>query len=175
MGYTRRVGCHVVHRAEEIRLASAQRAATIVSYYNYSLLLPLHFSPFPLSLASPTLSLDLTTMLQRRLAPLTAFSRISSRIAAPATSVAWQRCRRPYSIHADVASGSKLLDLDHTKLSIEQTTAPKPLQPQEELVFGRTFTGIWAPRCTASQPANFQCHRPYAVDGMDGHGRMVST
>lgn len=116
-------------------------SCTPVSNYNYSLPLPLHFSSLPRSPTSPRLFSKIPTMIQRRLAPLTTVSRISSRITAPASSFASLRCRRQYSIHADAASGSKLLDIDPTKLSIEQTSAPKPLQPQEELVFGRAFTG----------------------------------
>lgn len=80
-------------------------------------------------------------MLQRRLLPLTSFSRISSRVAAPLSCRPSHRCRRPYSIHADAASGKQLLDIDVSKLAITKTTSPKTLLPPEELVFGRTFTG----------------------------------
>lgn len=57
------------------------------------------------------------------------------------------RCRtqtqtqRPYSIHADASVGSKIQDIDPTKLSITRTSSPKALLPPEDLIFGRNFTG----------------------------------
>jgi branched-chain amino acid aminotransferase len=37
--------------------------------------------------------------------------------------------------------GTKIQDIDPTKLSITKTTTPKGLLPPEELIFGRNFTG----------------------------------
>jgi branched-chain amino acid aminotransferase len=51
------------------------------------------------------------------------------------------RCRRAYSIHADASVGTKIKDIDPTKLSITKTTTPKDLLPPEELLFGRNFSG----------------------------------
>ncbi|KAK6582462.1 hypothetical protein PZA11_004870 [Diplocarpon coronariae] len=47
---------------------------------------------------------------------------------------------RLYSIQAEAASTIKLQEIDPSKLSITKTTTPKELVPQNELVFGRTFT-----------------------------------
>jgi branched-chain amino acid aminotransferase len=59
--------------------------------------------------------------------------------AAPLGAV--QRCRRAYSIHADASVGTKIQDIDPTKLSITTTKTPKDLLPPEELLFGRNFSG----------------------------------
>ncbi len=53
----------------------------------------------------------------------------------------WGTCQRAYSIQAEAASARKLLELDPSKLSVTKTTTPKELTPQEDLVFGRYFTG----------------------------------
>jgi branched-chain amino acid aminotransferase len=54
---------------------------------------------------------------------------------APRSAVA------PLSIHADASVGTKIQDIDPTKLSITTTTTPKDLLPTEELIFGRNFSG----------------------------------
>lgn len=52
--------------------------------------------------------------------------------------------RRAYSIAADEPALSKLPDVDPSKLQISRTLSPKALMREEELVFGRTFTGpLW--------------------------------
>jgi branched-chain amino acid aminotransferase len=61
--------------------------------------------------------------------------------AAPLSASLRYRTRRPYSIHADVSVGEKIQDVDPTKLTITKTTTPKDLMPQEELLFGRNFSG----------------------------------
>jgi branched-chain amino acid aminotransferase len=48
--------------------------------------------------------------------------------------------QRRYSVHADHAA-PRLATLDPSKLLIERTLNPKQLVPQEQLVFGREFTG----------------------------------
>jgi branched-chain amino acid aminotransferase len=55
--------------------------------------------------------------------------------------VIWESSKS-YSIQAESASTVKLQDIDPSKLSITKTTTPKELVPREELVFGRTFTGM---------------------------------
>ncbi|KAG9240483.1 branched-chain-amino-acid aminotransferase [Calycina marina] len=60
----------------------------------------------------------------------------SSRFA----SATWQQASRPYSIKAQAAAASPLLDIDASKVTVQETTAPKDLLPSNELVFGRTFT-----------------------------------
>ena len=50
--------------------------------------------------------------------------------------------QRPYSIQSHEDAIAKLPDLDPSALQITKTTTPKALVPPEELVFGRTFTGI---------------------------------
>ncbi|PBP15796.1 branched-chain-amino-acid aminotransferase [Diplocarpon rosae] len=90
---------------------------------------------------------------------------------------------RFYSVHAEAASTIKLQEIDPSKLSITKTTTPKELVPQDELVFGRTFTdhmlslewtastGWLAPRITPYQnlsldPASCVFH--YAFECFEG-------
>ncbi|KAK2626193.1 hypothetical protein QTJ16_004455 [Diplocarpon rosae] len=101
---------------------------------------------------------------------------------------------RFYSIHAEAASTTKLQEIDPSKLSITKTTTPKELVPQNELVFGRTFTdhmlslewtastGWLAPRITPYQnlsldPASCVFHYAFeCFEGMkaykDGKGQV---
>lgn len=44
-------------------------------------------------------------------------------------------------MQANDASDPRLQAIDSSKLSITKTTTPKDLMPNEELVFGRYFTG----------------------------------
>lgn len=76
---------------------------------------------------------------QRSFRLLSSLSSSSGRFVVPASL----RCRsqRPYSIHADASVGTKIQDIDPTKLSITKTTTPKDLLPPEELIFGHSFTG----------------------------------
>lgn len=48
--------------------------------------------------------------------------------------------RRQYSIQAPDASDPALKKVDVSQLSITKTTTPKTITPNNELVFGRTFT-----------------------------------
>lgn len=50
---------------------------------------------------------------------------------------------RSYSIKAQAAVSQKIpgIDIDPSKLVIEETTKPGELLPPGELVFGKTFTG----------------------------------
>lgn len=83
------------------------------------------------------------TMLQpRSLRLLSSLSHCAPR-AATASLSASLRCRtqRAYSIHADASVGTKIQDIDPTKLQITKTTTPKDLLPTEELIFGRNFSG----------------------------------
>jgi hypothetical protein len=85
------------------------------------------------------------TMLQQRSSRLlSSLSNCAFRSPAAPLSASL-RCRtqtqRPYSIHADASVGSKIQDIDPTKLSITRTSSPKALLPPEDLIFGRNFTG----------------------------------
>lgn len=48
---------------------------------------------------------------------------------------------RSYAIEAKDASDPRLQSIDPSRLSITKTTTPKDLIPNEELVFGKYFTG----------------------------------
>ena len=50
---------------------------------------------------------------------------------------------RQYSIKLDAAADTKAkgIDIDPSRLVIQETKTPKPLQKPEDLVFGATFTG----------------------------------
>ena len=117
---------------------------SIIILLSCFILLPAHLPiPFPLVAVLPA-SLDTQfAMLQRR--SLRLLSSLSSASARPLTAQLGPslRCRsaRAYSIHADASVGTKIQDIDPTKLSIEKTTTPKALLPPEELIFGRNFTG----------------------------------
>jgi branched-chain amino acid aminotransferase len=70
----------------------------------------------------------------RQLSPRSAFKQLPSRLIA----TTW----RSYSIQAESASTIKLQEIDPSKLTVQKTTTPKELVPPNELVFGRTFTGM---------------------------------
>lgn len=72
---------------------------------------------------------------------LSSLNALPRRSTPAITSLATQRCRRWYSIHADHAE-TKALDIDPTKLNITKTTTPKDILPKEDLVFGHAFTGM---------------------------------
>ena len=79
---------------------------------------------------------------QRQFSLLSSLSYRSFRPAAtPLGATLRCRTRRTYSIHADASVGTKIQDIDPTKLSITKTTNPKDLLPPEELIFGRNFSG----------------------------------
>ncbi len=48
-----------------------------------------------------------------------------------------------YSSEIGSETTGTLQGIDFSKLSITKSTTPKELVPPEELVFGRTFTGMW--------------------------------
>lgn len=50
---------------------------------------------------------------------------------------------RQYSIKLDAAATTRPVDIDPSRLVIEKTKTPKPLQKPEDLVFGATFTGTY--------------------------------
>ena len=62
--------------------------------------------------------------------------------AAPLSASLRCRTQRAYSIHADASVGTKIQDIDPTKLTITKTTTPNNLLPPAELIFGRNFSGI---------------------------------
>jgi hypothetical protein len=103
-------------------------------------------------------STQVATML-RQLRPRSAFKRSPSRLIANV----WETSRS-YSIQAESASTIKLQEIDPSKLSITKSTTPKELVPPNELVFGRTFTGIIGFRFYT---ATLTPIRPYAQSRMD--------
>ncbi|XMA10203.1 hypothetical protein WAI453_002994 [Rhynchosporium graminicola] len=66
--------------------------------------------------------------------------RVSPFQSQPKSSKLLYQQWKHYSIKATAASGSKIQDIDPSKLSITKTTTPRELVPPNELVFGRTFT-----------------------------------
>lgn len=85
------------------------------------------------------------TMLQLRSSTLfSVLSALPQRTSSTLRCLAAQRYRRAYSIQTDAAPAPKLAEIDPLQLSVTKTTTPKQLTPPEELVFGRTFTGICA-------------------------------
>lgn len=48
---------------------------------------------------------------------------------------------RQFSVELSAAAATKTSDLDPSRLVVQETKNPKPLQKPEELVFGSTFTG----------------------------------
>lgn len=60
----------------------------------------------------------------------------------PSRAIASRRWQRQYSIKPDSAGFPTLPALDPSKLEITKTTTPKELIPQDQLVFGKTFTGM---------------------------------
>jgi branched-chain amino acid aminotransferase len=92
-------------------------------------------------------------MLQQRSSRLLSYlTHCSSRSVGTALSASL-RCRsqRAYSIHADASVGTKINNIDPSKLSITKTTTPKTLLPPGELIFGHTFTGAGS-QCWSRAP-----------------------
>ena len=79
--------------------------------------------------------------LRRSQAPLTSLTRSHSLFCRSFASTSW---RSRSALQADEDTLSKLPGLDASKLSITQTITPKKIVPPEELIFGRTFTGLFA-------------------------------
>ncbi|TVY28221.1 Branched-chain-amino-acid aminotransferase, cytosolic [Lachnellula hyalina] len=59
---------------------------------------------------------------------------------SPSRLLASYEPSRLYSIKAEAAATTRLPEIDPSALTITKTTTPKELVPQNELVFGRTFT-----------------------------------
>jgi hypothetical protein len=89
-------------------------------------------------------ALQLTMLIPRFLrhsqAPLTSLTRSHSFLYKSFASTSW---RSRSTLQADEDTLSKLPGLDASKLSITKTTTPKKIGPPEELVFGRSFTGLF--------------------------------
>ncbi|KAK4993898.1 branched-chain-amino-acid transaminase bat2 [Elasticomyces elasticus] len=90
-----------------------------------------------------------------------------------------QSGRRTFAtqLQADDATDPRLQAIDPSQLSISKTTTPKDLVPNEELVFGRTFTewtaseGWLAPRITPYQNLSLDpatCVFHYAFEAFEG-------
>ena len=77
---------------------------------------------------------------------LTTLTRAATRVKSNRLPLSSQWQRRWYSITQDVVPPSELANLNPSKLSTTNTTTPKELMPAEELVFGRSFTGMQATR-----------------------------
>lgn len=82
----------------------------------------------------------------------------------------WQRF---YSIQTTEDAIARLPGMNPDSLHVTKTTKPMSLLPPEELVFGRSFTGISdnpGSRCKASN----QNYRPYVLDRVDCRERMAA-
>ncbi|PSR97396.1 aminotransferase [Coniella lustricola] len=64
----------------------------------------------------------------------------STHISRPLLQRPWHTARRCYSIKPEAASTSIPQDVDASKLVVETTKAPSQRRPNEELIFGQTFT-----------------------------------
>lgn len=76
-------------------------------------------------------------------APLSAIARTQS---LPSRAIVSQRWQRFYSIKPETAATPSLPNIDPSKLTVTKTTTPKELIPQEQLLFGKTFTGENSPK-----------------------------
>ena len=78
----------------------------------------------------------LQSLLPRPASSARAVSRALRRLSAPLPQQ-----RRLYAIEASDATDSRLQAIDASKVSIAKTTTPKDLVPNQDLVFGKYFTG----------------------------------
>src|SRR2546423_1410168 len=78
-------------------------------------------------------------LLRRIPVPPTSPTRSQSIVRRSFGSTTW---RSRNALQADEESLSRLPGLDASKLSITETITPKKIVPPEQLVFGRTFTGL---------------------------------
>lgn len=77
----------------------------------------------------------------RRLIPRCAPRSAAAFIAPRRSPLGLFQATRQYSVSSEVASQTKLQDIDPTQVVINKTSQPKPLLKSEDLVFGRNFTG----------------------------------
>src|ERR1700744_4036261 len=71
--------------------------------------------------------------------------------------------RRLESLAADDDFYSKLPGIDPSKLNVTNTITPKALVPNQDLIFGRTFTGTsWPIARRRSTALTF--HRPHVIN-----------
>jgi branched-chain amino acid aminotransferase len=77
----------------------------------------------------------------RRLIPRCAPRSAAAFIAPRRSPLGLFQGTRQYSVTPEVASQSKLQDIDPTQVVVNRTSQPKPLMKAEDLVFGRNFTG----------------------------------
>ena len=69
-----------------------------------------------------------------------------------------------------------LPDIDPSQLEVTNTITPKQLVPNQDLVFGRTFTGESAGEKYQTSCGNMlTVSRSYAINRMDSKQRMAST
>lgn len=105
----------------------------------------------------------------RQLRPHGAFKKSTSRLA----QAAWG-ASRTYSVKAEAASATKIQNIDPTKLSIVRTKTPKELLPHNELVFGRTFTGMSTTQLSLCEQVP-NSYRSYARPRMDSSRRLAPS
>ncbi|EME87170.1 uncharacterized protein MYCFIDRAFT_53873 [Pseudocercospora fijiensis CIRAD86] len=111
------------------------------------------------------------------------FSRNFSNTVRSSGSNLQRQQRRQYSLRAPDAGDPRLSKVDAGALSITKTTTPKPITPNEELIFGRTFTdhmlslewtaadGWLPPRITPYQNLSLDpatCVLHYAFEAFEG-------
>lgn len=84
---------------------------------------------------------------------------------------------RQYSIQSNEAAIKKLSGINPDLLSITTTNTPKDLVPPEELVFGRTFTGIqcYSGNLKSKLDSLNTNNRSYAINRMDSCRRVAPS
>lgn len=117
----------------------------------------------------------------RSLLPRT--SRPLRHLQTPAAAQFIQHRAQSTFLHAPDALDPKLTAVDITNLSIQKTTTPKPIIPNNELIFGKTFTdhmlslewtageGWFPPRITPYQNLSLDpatCVLHYAFEAFEG-------
>lgn len=110
-------------------------------------------------------------------------STAASRSARALRCLNAQPARRNYALQAADASDPKLSSIDASQLEITKTTTPRDLLPNDQLVFGRTFTdhmlslewtaseGWLKPRITPYQNLSLDpatCVFHYAFEAFEG-------
>ena len=109
-------------------------------------------------------------LLRRAQTPLAPLTRSQSIFSRPLSSTSW---RSRSILQADEESLSRLPGLDASKLSVTETITPKRIVPPEELVFGRTFTGLHSTTPLRLRVNSHVPRRPHALHGMDSVIRLA--
>lgn len=85
-----------------------------------------------------------TAMASKCLRPLASLSAPLLRQQWAPAALRAKRCYAAPAVPPDHEALKKLPKMDASQLTIQKTESPKDILPPEELVFGRTFTGVCA-------------------------------